>query len=376
MSTLPSVISRFVEYYATLDTQPPSVLAGIYRADATLIDPFGEHSGVFAIQRYFTHLLANVQHCRFTVDALCGHLDNALVAPAYCPGCSATAAGLLRGRHARRSHCSPAGLLRCRRDDLRTSPDTRLGRTRREAESEIMKTVLITGASSGIGAGLAKSFADDGYRVIACGRDAQRLAAVHQHSPNITVRLFDMTDRDACRQALADCAADTVILCAGTCEYLDRGEVDAELVARVMTTNFMGPVNCLAALQPQLVSGNRVVLVSSMAHWLHFPRAEAYGASKAALSWFADTLRLDWEPKGIAVTVVSPGFVDTPLTSKNDFPMPGRVSVGDAVHAIRRGLAKGKDHIAFPAGFSLALRLLSGLPDVLQRALLRGMVRP
>ena len=64
-----------------------------------------------------------------------------------------------------------------------------------------MKTVLITGASSGIGAGLAKSFADDGYRVIACGRDAQRLAAVHQHSPNITVRLFDMTDRDACRRA-------------------------------------------------------------------------------------------------------------------------------------------------------------------------------
>lgn len=76
---------------------------------------------------------------------------------------------------------------------------TRLGRARREAESEIMKTVLITGASSGIGAGLAKSFADDGYRVIACGRDAQRLAAVHQHSPNITVRQFDMTNRDACR---------------------------------------------------------------------------------------------------------------------------------------------------------------------------------
>lgn len=69
MSTLPSVISRFVDYYATLDTQPPSALAKIYRADATLIDPFGEHSGLFAIQRYFTHLLANVQRCRFTVDA-------------------------------------------------------------------------------------------------------------------------------------------------------------------------------------------------------------------------------------------------------------------------------------------------------------------
>ncbi|MER1676541.1 short-chain dehydrogenase, partial [Enterobacter cloacae] len=90
---------------------------------------------------------------------------------------------------------------------------------------------------------------------------------------------------------------------------------------------------------------------------------------------FAQSLRLDWEPKGIAVTVVSPGFVDTPLTRKNDFAMPGRVSVEEAVKAIRRGLEKGKNHIAFPAGFGLTLRLLSGLPAFLQRALLRRMVR-
>lgn len=96
--------------------------------------------------------------------------------------------------------------------------------------------------------------------------------------------------------------------------------MDAALVERVMATNFLGPVNCLDALQPQLTAGNRVVLVSSMAHWLPFPRAEAYGASKAALSWFAESLRLDWEPKGIAVTVVSPGFVDTPLTRKTILP--------------------------------------------------------
>ena len=238
-----------------------------------------------------------------------------------------------------------------------------------------MKTVLITGASSGIGAGLARSYADDGYHVIACGRDPARLEALHQHSPNVTVRLFDMTDRDACRQALTGCYADVVILCAGTCEYLNHGDVDAALVERVMNTNYLGPVNCLAALQPQLAAGNRVVLVSSMAHWLHFPRAEAYGASKAALTWFAETLRLDWEPKGIGVTVVSPGFVDTPLTQKNDFAMPGRVSVDDAVKAIRSGLAKEKNHIAFPGSFGLILRLLSALPAFLQNALLRRMVR-
>lgn len=239
-----------------------------------------------------------------------------------------------------------------------------------------MMTVLITGASSGIGAGLAKSWADDGYRVIACGRDPARLAALQQHSPNIELCQFDMTDSEACRIALADCRPDLAILCAGTCEYLDSGNVDAALVERVMRTNFLGPVNCLAALQARLVSGSRVVLVSSMAHWLPFPRAEAYGASKAALSWFASSLRLDWEPKGIAVTTVSPGFVDTPLTRKNDFAMPGQVSVDSAVNAIRRGLAKGKDHIAFPVGFSLIMRLLSALPDVLQRTLLRRMVRP
>lgn len=238
-----------------------------------------------------------------------------------------------------------------------------------------MKTVLITGASSGIGAGLARSYADDGYHVIACGRDPARLEALHQHNPNVTVRLFDMTDRDACRQALTGCYADVVILCAGTCEYLNHGDVDAALVERVMNTNFLGPVNCLAALQPQLAAGNRVVLVSSMAHWLHFPRAEAYGASKAALTWFAETLRLDWETKGIGVTVVSPGFVDTPLTQKNDFAMPGRVSVDDAVKAIRSGLAKEKNHIAFPGSFGLILRLLSALPAFLQNALLRRMVR-
>lgn len=69
MSAMPSVINRFVEYYAGLDNQPPSALAAIYDTDATLIDPFGEHKGLYAIQRYFTHLLANVGHCRFSIDA-------------------------------------------------------------------------------------------------------------------------------------------------------------------------------------------------------------------------------------------------------------------------------------------------------------------
>lgn len=238
-----------------------------------------------------------------------------------------------------------------------------------------MKRVLITGASSGIGEGLAKAWAGDGWQVTACGRNADRLAELQQFSPHITPLTFDMTDKEACHAALSSCHPDLVILCAGGCEYLDDGLIDAQLVDRVMTTNFQGPVNCLAALQHQLAPGSRVVLVSSMAHWLPFPRAEAYGASKAALTWFANSLRLDWEPKGIAVTLVSPGFVDTPLTRKNDFAMPGLVTVDDAVKAIRHGVTRGKNHIAFPTGLSLLLRFLSALPAGIQRVILRRMVR-
>ena len=68
MSTLPSVVSRFIEYYAALDSQPPTALVGLYHSNATLIDPFGEHNGIFALQCYFTHLLANVEQCRFSID--------------------------------------------------------------------------------------------------------------------------------------------------------------------------------------------------------------------------------------------------------------------------------------------------------------------
>ena len=191
-----------------------------------------------------------------------------------------------------------------------------------------MMTVLITGASSGIGAGLARSFAADGHRVIACGRDPSRLSALQQHSPHISVRSFDMTDRDACRQTLADCRADLIILCAGTCEYLEHGTVDAGLVERVITTNFLGPVNCLAALQSQLSAGNRVVLVSSMAHWLPFPRAEAYGASKAALEMFSRSLGAELSGSGVAVTVVYFPLVRTEMIAPTE-KYDSRVTLSD-----------------------------------------------
>ncbi len=219
MSTSPSVIRRFVEYYAGLDAQPPAALATLYHPDATLSDPFGQHQGLFAIQRYFTHLLANVEQCRFTIDTpLCDgqrfavtwtmHWSHPRIAGGETlalPGCSVVDIAGEQVLHQRDYY--DAGEMICEH-----LPPAGLGGARREAEGALMMTVLITGASSGIGAGLAKSFAADGHLVIACGRDASRLAALQQLSPNISVRLFDMTDRDACRQARTGCFADLIIL--------------------------------------------------------------------------------------------------------------------------------------------------------------------
>lgn len=128
-----------------------------------------------------------------------------------------------------------------------------------------MKTVLITGASSGISAGLARSFADDGYHVIACGRDPARLEALHQHSPNVTVRLFDMTDRDACRQALTGCYADVVILCAGTCEYLnfDMGPDYARTLAHLIGER----LGAIEFLEPTFIVVSWMATGSAGARW-------------------------------------------------------------------------------------------------------------
>lgn len=238
-----------------------------------------------------------------------------------------------------------------------------------------MNHVLITGASSGIGKQLALDYAADGWKVTACGRDLQKLEALTRLHSNIETLSFDMTDLALTRQAMAWVQADLVILNAGTCEYLDNGVVDAESVTRVINTNLIGPVNCLDAILPGMAAGSRVALVGSTASLVPLPRAEAYGASKAALAYFARSLALDLGPRNIHVSTVLPGFVKTPLTDRNDFPMPMMISVEQASAYIRKGLAKGASEIAFPPRLSLLLKTIALLPLALQKHLTQRLVR-
>jgi len=238
-----------------------------------------------------------------------------------------------------------------------------------------MRRVLITGASSGIGKQLAQDYAAEGWEVIACGRDGEKLIAVAAASPLIIPLRFDITDLSETRQALQDVQADLVILCAGTCEYLDDGVVEAEKVVRVMNTNFIGPVNCLDALLPRLAPGSRVALVGSVAWLLPFSRSAAYGASKAALAFFARSLAVDLAKRQIHISLIQPGFVETPLTARNDFPMPMMVTVVQASKHIRKKLAHGASEIAFPPLFARLLKTTALLPVGLQKWLCRKMVK-
>jgi short-subunit dehydrogenase len=241
-----------------------------------------------------------------------------------------------------------------------------------------MNTVFITGATSGIGQQLALDYAANGSSVIACGRNSDALSELKTANPNITALQFDITNLEQTKQALTSLKIepDLWIFNAGDCEYIDDGKIDTQLIERVFSVNVIGLTNGLEACQSYFKRGNRVAIVGSIASELALPRAEAYGASKAAVSYLSRALRLDLRAKGIAVTTIYPGFVKTPLTDKNTFDMPMMVSVEQASRAIRAGLEKGKANIYFPRFFTSVLRLLGAMPYSWQYFITQKLVSP
>lgn len=160
---------------------------------------------------------------------------------------------------------------------------------------------------------------------------------------------FDVTDHPGTKAALAQlpCQPELWILNAGDCEYIDDGKMDVTLMARVFNINVLGVAAVIEGIQPHLSCGHRVAIVGSIASELALPRAEAYGASKAAVAYLARTLQLDWRPLGIEVTTIFPGFVATPLTDRNTFAMPMIITVERAAQEIKAGLARGVSQLYF-----------------------------
>lgn len=231
--------------------------------------------------------------------------------------------------------------------------------------SKQQNSVLITGASSGIGLQLAQDYIAEGWQVFACGRNQQALSQLKGAEQLV----FDITNNDEVKAQVAivklklSAPLDLVILNAGSCEYInDAVNFDGELFERVIRTNLIAMGYCLSAFTPLIAKGGRLALMGSSAVYLPFPRAEAYGASKAAVQYLASSLAIDLKPHDIGVSVICPGFVKTPLTDKNDFAMPMQQSSEQASNAIRKGLHKGVREIHFPKRFTLLLKLIALLP--------------
>lgn len=239
-----------------------------------------------------------------------------------------------------------------------------------------MKSILITGATSGIGKALCQLYQSQGWHVIACGRNQNVLDQLSQLN-NVSCLQFDLADKAEMQQALgSQQAVDAVILNAGNCEYIDDAlHFDGELFERVIHTNLITLGHCLAVLIKKIKPSGQLALMGSSASYLPFPRAEAYGASKAAISYLAKVLSLDLQRYGIKVCLINPGFVKTPLTAKNDFPMPMQISADKAAQHIYKGLLKGRREIHFPMAFTFILKFLAFLPESIWRSMAKRMIR-
>jgi NAD(P)-dependent dehydrogenase (short-subunit alcohol dehydrogenase family) len=254
-----------------------------------------------------------------------------------------------------------------------------------QGEIGMKRRIWLTGASSGIGLALAEALLTAGHQVALTARTLEPLQALDKRfAHQVLLAPGDVTDPEqvtAIGERIAQVwgALDTVILNAGTCEYIDARQFDARMVERVVKTNLIATSYCIQEALILLRRGERphLVGVASSVALLPLTRSEAYGASKAGLRYLLQSLRIDLAQEGIDVTVVSPGFVDTPLTAKNDFPMPMRWSAPKAARYIAERLESSRRplEIAFPFVFILLLKALAILPGRLQLALCKRMVR-
>jgi short-subunit dehydrogenase len=237
-------------------------------------------------------------------------------------------------------------------------------------------TVWITGASSGIGRGLALKLARDGRKVVVSARSAEALAALAAENPNIAAWPLDTTDAAACETAVAgiEAAHGTVtlaVLNAGTHTPTPATAFKVADARRLVDINLMGTIHALAPLLARRTG--HIAVVASVAGYSGLPTAAIYGATKAALINMCEALKPECDTLGIKLLLVDPGFVKTPLTDKNEFPMPFLMELDDAVAAFARGLDSDRFEIVFPRRFALILKFLRILPYGLYFRIVRRM---
>ena len=233
------------------------------------------------------------------------------------------------------------------------------------------KNIWITGASSGIGKALAIKFATEDWQVAASARRENLLQDLNKTNSNIHSFPLDVKDESRAKKVFQDILVkfqtiDICIFCAGIHDPDAEKKLSTKKIREIMETNFFGTLNCIMAVNSYFREreNGHISIVSSVAAYRGFPAASGYCASKSALTSLAESLYFDFKRHNVRVSVVSPGFIKTPMTDKNKFPMPMIRSPEYAAEKIFIGLTKKNVfEIHFPVAFTMLMKLLKIMPN-------------
>ena len=231
------------------------------------------------------------------------------------------------------------------------------------------QSVWIVGASSGIGRATAAALHAQGALVTVSARNAQALQEFVREHPGSNAQVLDSIDAQAVVQVAQQCwpdsAPDMLLYCAGHYQPMRAQAMDVDEMRRHWEINYQGALHAIDAVLPAMRTRGtgHISLVASVAGYRGLPNSLAYGPTKAAMINLAENLYLDLQTDGVAVSVVNPGFVQTPLTDKNSFSMPALITPAQAADAMLRGWAQGRFEIHYPRRFTLWMKLLRWLPN-------------
>ncbi|WP_373235790.1 SDR family NAD(P)-dependent oxidoreductase [Cohaesibacter celericrescens] len=235
-----------------------------------------------------------------------------------------------------------------------------------------IKHVWIIGASSGIGAALAKNYDQNGWRVTASARNAEALDDLASSGHKISSLVMDVQDAGAFDHAIAQfnqtgSLPDLVIFSAATYRPGGLGVLTHKDANNHMATNYLAAVGLIEAITPEFTKRGHghLAIIASLSGYCGLPNAALYGPTKAALINLCETLKPDYDQLGLKLSLINPGFVKTPMTDKNSFSMPFLLSPEQAADKISTGLARGKFEIAFPWPLSISLKILQKMPYAL-----------
>ena len=248
--------------------------------------------------------------------------------------------------------------------------------------SENQKKIWITGASSGIGKALAEKFTKEGWKVAI---SARRKEVLNQIADNKNIFSFplDVTIEEDCKKTFKEIiqkfdGIDICFFCSGAYDPNKEKEINLEQNKFIMNVNYFGTLNCVKAVEKYFKDGKEghLSIVSSIAGYRGLPNSSGYGPSKAALNNFTESIYFDFKKYNVRVSLVSPGFIKTPLTDKNNFPMPFLRSPEFAANKIYNGLINSNSfEIHFPKQLTLLLKFFKILPNKIYLFLIDKVVK-